>query len=453
MKSGHRLKLSGMLISIASLVLTAISPASADMLAEEVSAAIQTHPEIASLNFQAGAARSQIGQAFAGYLPTLDARAAGGFENIDNPATRARVGDDDDLDPTELRLILKQNVFKGFGTRSHMESARSGYRAATLEVMDGGERVGLEAVQAYVNILRSQGLVALAQQNLQIHRGLLDLVKRRVEQKVGRSSEVNEAQARVREAEAEVFQARGTLENARSVYKTVVGSDPGILDQPDVPGEMVSPKVDQLVSEALEENPAIVRAQALVARAEADVRRTKSSFWPNLDLELSAKNDDDLDGTPGDYDGYKAMAIVSYNLFNGGADRHRLKESLLLLRQAKSDLELAQRRVAEAVKVSRNDLRVSRLRLKSFEAQVRENERVQKAFADQFKVGKRTLLDLLDTQRELFVSKSNVISETHEETFAVYRVLAAQGRLLKTLGVKVPEPPGAPQLQVQDYLR
>ena len=134
MKSGHRLKLSGMLISIASLVLTAISPASADMLAEEVSAAIQTHPEIASLNFQAGAARSQIGQAFAGYLPTLDARAAG----------RLGAGEGGGDDRTDVvGAVVRRCADRRGRWADHRVVDRGGAR---LAVMAGrGHRIGVRA--------------------------------------------------------------------------------------------------------------------------------------------------------------------------------------------------------------------------------------------------------------------------------------------------------------------
>ena len=416
------------------------SRAMADMLTDEISAALDSHPEIASLKFGAAAAQKQIKQAYSLYLPSLDARAAAGRENIDNPSTQARLDGDDNLGPTELSITLRQNIFEGFGTRSAVESAAAGHQAATMSVLDGGERVGLQAVQAYINLLRYQKLVGLAKRNLDTHKGLLRLIQQRVRQKVGSASEINQTMARIKEAEAEVYQAQGGLENARSVYKTVMGADPAeTLEEPDIPIPASAAGLDELIDEGVKENPVILRAQVQVERAEAEARRLKAAFWPTLDLELTANHDNDLSGTPGRYEGYKAMTVMTYNIYSGGLDQSRKREALLLVRQAKSDLEFAKRTVTEQIRVSHNDLRVSRLRLKSFQAQVKENKRVQKAFADQFKVGKRTLLDLLDTQRELFRSESNVVSEGHEEMFGIYRLIVAQGRLLNTLGISAPK--------------
>ncbi len=437
MLHAKRLVLSGMIMLI-SLSVIFIHPAMADMLADEVSAALKTHPAIAAQNFGAAAAREQIGQAIAGYRPTLDARAAGGHQDTNNPATRARLNDHAELDVYELSLTMKQNVFGGFNTKYSVKSARAGFQAASLGVSAAAESVGLQAVQAYITVLRGQGLVRITERNLAIHKQLLDLVQQRVKQKVGSSAEVNQATARVKEAEAELYQAQGGLKNALTMYKTVVGTLPGKLEDPVIPSGEVSASLDALIEDAMKDNPAISRGQALLARAEAEVERRRSAYWPNLDLELTGYSDEDISGTPGRYEGYNAMAVLSYNLYAGGSTTRSVQETKLLLKQAKSDLEFARRNVTERVMTSHNNIRVSGLRLKTFEAQVKENERVRKAFAEQFRVGKRTLLDLLDSQKELFRSKSNAVTESYEEAFAVYTLLASQGRLLKTLGVSVP---------------
>lgn len=57
---------------------------------------------------------------------------------------------------------------------------------------------------------------------------------------------------------------------------------------------------------------------------------------------------------------------------------------------------------------------------------------------DQFSLDRRTLLDVLDSQNELFVSRSNHVNALYTEMFAVFRVLALEGKLLDTIGVAKP---------------
>ena len=67
--------------------------------------------------------------------------------------------------------------------------------------------------------------------------------------------------------------------------------------------------------------------------------------------------------------------------------------------------------------------------------QASANEEVVGAYRDQFDLDRRTLLDVLDAQNELFVSRSNTINNEVVEMFAIYRLLALKGELLPTLNV------------------
>ena len=77
-------------------------------------------------------------------------------------------------------------------------------------------------------------------------------------------------------------------------------------------------------------------------------------------------------------------------------------------------------------------------RTKDYAEQVFADEKVVSVYLDQFTIGRRTLLDVLDAQNELFISRSNNLDAFYAEKFAVFRVLALQGRLLETLNVSKP---------------
>jgi adhesin transport system outer membrane protein len=78
-------------------------------------------------------------------------------------------------------------------------------------------------------------------------------------------------------------------------------------------------------------------------------------------------------------------------------------------------------------------------RAKEFASQAAANGEVVRAYKDQFSLDRRTLLDVLDSQNELFVSRSNTINAEFLEIFSVFRLLALKGQLLPTLGVAYPQ--------------
>ncbi len=77
-------------------------------------------------------------------------------------------------------------------------------------------------------------------------------------------------------------------------------------------------------------------------------------------------------------------------------------------------------------------------RARHFSSQADANTEVVKAYKDQFSLDRRTLLDVLDAQNELFVSRSNTVNAEFLEMFAVFRILALRGGLLPLLGVEYP---------------
>ncbi len=60
-------------------------------------------------------------------------------------------------------------------------------------------------------------------------------------------------------------------------------------------------------------------------------------------------------------------------------------------------------------------------------------------YIQQFNVGRRSLLDVLDAKVEVFLARRNFISTEYDQTLAAYRVLNAMGMLTYALRVEHPE--------------
>ena len=80
----------------------------------------------------------------------------------------------------------------------------------------------------------------------------------------------------------------------------------------------------------------------------------------------------------------------------------------------------------------------ARDRLTQLRAVVQANENVKDSFKKQFDIGRRTLADLLDSENNLFQSRSNLVISEYVEMFGVYRILASTGLLLASLDIEPP---------------
>ncbi len=415
------------------------SEVSAQNLREAVKTALETHPEIEALNYGRKAARNIQAQAYAGYLPNLDMRTATGYEFSDNPATRNRVNGNEELHPVELKLALSLNLFEGFKTQSQVTSSTNNAIIITIQVKEVAEGLALQTTQVYLDILKYEHLVSLATDNVKTHLSLLDLVKQRVTQQVGSKSDESQVLSRLKAAKATLRQYEGLLANTQAIYKSKVNTEPVDLSLPTPPKILNTSNVTQEAQMALKLNPLLGQARANIAMAKAEHLVRKAAYYPRVDLEVSAAHNNNLSGTPERSDSVAAMAILTQNFFTGGQDYHRAQETYNLLQQAKSELEQAERDVVEHVKIIFNSWQMAKKKKELFATQMIDDERVKEAFFQQFAVKKRTLLDLLISENTLFLSKTNHINERFLEMLAPYRLLAAQGKLLEGLQVRMPE--------------
>jgi adhesin transport system outer membrane protein len=65
------------------------------------------------------------------------------------------------------------------------------------------------------------------------------------------------------------------------------------------------------------------------------------------------------------------------------------------------------------------------------------NDQTRSAYAEQFVVGRRSLLDLLDAENEYFQSAAQLLTSQVNEMIAVYRLLALSGELLENLDIQL----------------
>ncbi|MCY1437195.1 type I secretion outer membrane protein, TolC family [compost metagenome] len=63
---------------------------------------------------------------------------------------------------------------------------------------------------------------------------------------------------------------------------------------------------------------------------------------------------------------------------------------------------------------------------------------VRTAYQKQFSLGERTLLDLLDSENELFTAQRRLTEVKNSQLFTQYRIKATIGQLLKSQGVVAP---------------
>jgi adhesin transport system outer membrane protein len=425
-------------------LLAGSQPADAGSIRDTVQATLDSSPELGTVKANRRAVDQELRQARAGYYPSIDTRAAVGpeYSRFTGDRRRAARGQDGDKDDTLLRkeaqLTLSQMLFDGFETQSEVARQKARVSSAAHRVQETAEFTALDAVEAHLEVLRYQELLRLNEANLtQLERYLGQV---RGLERGGRAdaADVEQTQARLAQARANLAETRGAYADALATYQQIVGEKPAGLTLEPPPVAALPAGSDDAADVASVSSPTVLIAAADIDVAEAELRGAKAGYFPRLDAELAATAADDINGVEGESLGAQALLVMRYNLFRGGADIAREREAFHRVNQARAELERARRQAEEEARLSYNAFQTAKARTTELRGEAEAQRRTRDAYASQFELGLRDLLDVLDAENQLFTARVAMTTAEYTERFAVYRVLAVVGELLDTLEVTRP---------------
>ena len=373
---------------------------------------LATNPDVLIDASRRQSVGQSVNQAVAGFLPRVDLALGRGHQYGDNQTDQQTYGGPIGQIRYERSLTLTQMLFDGFGTANEVERNYARLDTAAHRVAATSEQVALRAVEAYLEVLRNQELMALTQDNLLVHQRTYDQIKLRAASGVGRKADQDQIEARLALAKSNLAAAEANLKVSEINYRLIVGTSPGALLPPKVPDTKLLPATPEAAIPVVLANSRLLKsAKADIDAAKAQQHGARAGLYPRLDLEVSASKNSlvsTFDVQPDT--SHSAMLKLRYNLFRGGSDLSRLQETGYQTREAQERLPFLTKH-AEASQLTRE------------------------AYAKQFSLGQRTLLDLLDTENEAFTASSNLLNGRYVEMFSRFRVLADLSMLLDTIGV------------------
>ncbi|MBF0178918.1 MAG: TolC family outer membrane protein [Magnetococcales bacterium] len=405
----------------------------AQTLNEAVLKALQTNPELLAAVDNLKAVEAQITQARAGYLPIVDLNAGYGRERSDNATTRAvtdKPGHALTLNRSEANLTLTQTLFNGFATRNRVARADAASRAAGFGMERVAESVAMNAVEAYVETVKRREQLELTRDNLLLHQRVLEKIRARHEAGGGESkADVQQTESRLALASANHAANQGAEQNARSLFLRVIGENPENPARPELPTRGIPESREEAVEKAWTGHPAMLAAQAELEMAQKELDESKAAFAPQVSLELSYGLNDDVGGSAGHGNSAAAMLRLKQNLYRGQADLARSKELYERLSQRRNQMEQTRRAIQEAVETAWDQWRATRDRVTYLKQHTAISKEVTESYHTQFKMGKRTWLDVLNAENELFVAKTSLVGEELSDIKIFCQLLANMGLL------------------------
>jgi adhesin transport system outer membrane protein len=425
-------------LSLASLCVSGpalAAPKSATLSGPALAAqqAIESSPEVAAKLNALRSAAAETDVARSGFMPRVDLSAETGRTQDHFTNRRPQT---ESLSRQGVALTITQVLWDGGATSKEVDRLDHNRMARFFELLDTTELIALEAVRAYQDVARYRRLVDLAEDNYVQHRLAFDQIQSRVKAGVGRGVDQDQAGARLALAESNLITERANLHDVTERYRRIVGALPPAQTPADQALTSAVPASNRLALEqAARNSPVIAAAIEAMRAARAQAEGRKSAYMPRLEARVRSGQGRNLDGTEYQRRDVNAQVGLVWNLFNGGADQARQRQSAHLIAQASDLRDKACRDVRQTAAIAWNDTRKLAEQMGFLERNVAAIERARDAYRQQFEISQRSLLDLLNAENELYTARRAMANAQFDKQIAEVRTHAAMGTLARALGL------------------
>lgn len=370
-----------------------------------------------------------------GWRPSVDLQASTGAYRTDSPATGNTTVD---YNSSRVELSLTQNLFNGYDTTNQIEQTRARARAALFDLYDSADNVALDVIKAYLEVLKQRELYQLAVQNVDSHEGILAQIRERNNSGVGRVSQLQQTEGRVARAHASLIAQQNNLQDALTQFHQLLGRyvTPDELENPLLP-ELPPDDLDTLIDQALQQHPAMQVAFGNIEASRSDYERARSSRYPTVDLRLAQLWGDDIGGASGNTDETSLVLNLRYNFYNGGADEAQRRKKASAVYEQKEFAARVRRQIIETLRLARVADDSLNRQLAFLEQHVEKARQTVGSYREEFFIGQRDLIDLLDAENELNSARNKYSQARYDAMAARFRTYEALGRLFPALGIDV----------------
>lgn len=408
----------------------------ATSLEESVERAVLSNPEISARfqDFQSGLEGKNVARG--ALLPEV---------NVTGRIGREWEGSGGDRSSTSWNrrgytLELRQLLFDGFSSLNQVKQLGFEKLSGYYELLATVDEVALEAALAHIDVLRYKEVVALAEENHETHVSTLRQIEERQQSGIGRGVDLEQAYGREALAQSNLMTASGSLNDVLQRYQRIVGVPAGtLLPAPSVAADLPQDRLN--FDDSLKQNPSLLSKQALAQAAKSGKEVARGRLSPTVELKASTgrdKNPNPNNPSYRDAQSSRVELVASYNLYRGGADSARIRQTAAQEYAARDVRDYTCRNIQQELNMAWNSIERIRAQMPFLERHELTTSRVRVAYMQQFQIGERSLLDVLDTENELFDARRALANARYDLQQAKLRWLRLSHRVLPALGLAAP---------------
>lgn len=418
------------------LILAYAADASAQTLEQALSEAYLNNPTLRAQRANLRSIDENVSIAESGWRPKVTAGVSAGpiLSDVANRSRQTQL-----TGPNSQSLTVTQPVFQGFRTVAGIRQAENQVQAGRSLLRSTEQSVLLDGVTSFLNVVRDQAVLQLTVNNEQVIRRQLEATQDRFRVGEVTRTDVAQSQSRLAQSTAQRVTAEGTLQASRGTYQRVIGSYPGILQQP-APKLDLPQTRDEAIATAAGNNPNVVAAQYTEKAAQANVTVQTGQLLPELNVQGSLQRADTLGGlSNGFQESAQVAAVLTVPLYSSGSVEAQVRQAKQVAGQRRIQIEEQRNLSIESAITSWEGWVSAKAQIVSFTEQVEASRIALDGVRQENTVGSRTVLDVLDAEQEYLNAQVSLVRAQRDELVARYQLYSAIGRLnARSLGLDVP---------------
>ncbi len=415
------------------------APASAETMASALAAAYTDNPDLNSARAQLRAIDEDVPRAMSGYRPSVVATIDVGAQTTRQQMPGMEMSDwSKGVMPRSYTISVEQPIFLGFRTTNSVKLAQTSVKSAREQLKVVEANTLLDAVTAFMDVIRAQVVVNLTTQNIQFLREQVRAAEDRLNVGEGTRTDVAQTNARLQQGISDYAQAVADLNRAIASYIQVIGRRPESLGGYNGVEKLLPRTMEAGLEVALKSHPSIIAALYNIDVASYNVRIAEGAALPTLGLNasVSRREDQGLHDTTSDLAQISGRLTVP--LYQGGEVAANVRQYKERLGQRRIDLDSTRAQVRQSFVAAWGQLDAARAQVTAAEAQVSAQQLVLTGMIEERRVGQRTTLDVLDAQQDLLQARVSLVNAQYTKVVGAYSLLSAYGKLdAKTLGLAV----------------
>lgn len=426
-----------LLSSVALAAVISISPsgsAMAQTLNDALAATYKYNPRLDADRARQRGQDEEVARANSGYRPSLNSSADIGYQRND---TRPPSEANGETHPKGYSVTASQPIFNGFRTLNQVRQAEALVRAGREALRITEQVVLLEAVTAYMDVVRDQAIVRLRESNVNVLTRELRATQDRFS--VGEVTRTDVAQAEARRAVSvsELDLARANLRTSRATFERVVGSPPTNLREQRPPVKLLPNSVQEAIAVTLKEQPSVVNSLYNEEASRHTVDLIRGELLPSVTLDATHSRRFDTSRTIDENESTTVQGRLNVPIYPAGGEVYaRVRQAKHTHVQRLQQIEQARSEAQQFTVTGWSNYAAAKAQLESDQVQVRATRTALAGVREEERVGQRTLLDVLNAENEALNAEVRLVTTQRNLVVTAYALLQTMGRLnISQLGV------------------